>query len=61
MEPYEEFHFMPELQTKNQIKEFFHRIKKYFQNMIENVRGVRDAMKPEQDGVAKSADKANKA
>ena len=47
MQPYREFQFMPELQTKNQIK-------KFFQNMIDNIKGIRKAMKPEQNSAVKS-------
>ena len=38
--PYKEFEFMPELQRQNPIKNFF-------KKMIEDFKGICDAMKPE--------------
>ena len=40
--PFEEFHFMPELKTENPIKKFFKR-------MVEEYKGIREAMKPENE------------
>ena len=37
MQPYKEFYFMPELQTKNPVKNFFNQI----MNGIRNLRGAK--------------------
>ena len=40
--PYREFEFMPKLQKPNPIKKFFSRL-------IEEYKGIRDAMKPDNE------------
>ena len=40
--PYDEFYFMPELKKQNPVKRFFNKI-------VEDFKGIRDAMKPKKE------------